>query len=225
MNRILVVDDEQDICEILKYNLEKAGYEVDTAFSAEEALTMPIEDFSLILLDVMLGGMSGFAMAEILKKDKVSSNVPIIFITAKDTENDTVTGFCLGADDYISKPFSLAEVLSRVKAVLKRTSGTISESFCNGKLVLDERGKRITVEGNEVGLTKKEFEILLLFLRNPGKVFSRENLLSEVWSGDNDVFERVVDVNINHLRAKLGILGSRIVTRHGYGYLFDDEVR
>ena len=119
--RILVVDDEEDLCEILKFNLENEGYEIETANSAEEALKMDISSYDLLLLDVMMGEISGFKMANILKKDRKTAHIPIIFITAKDTENDTITGFNLGADDYISKPFSLREVTARVKAVLRRT--------------------------------------------------------------------------------------------------------
>ena len=178
--RILVVDDEEDLCEILKFNLENEGFEVDTANSAEEALKMDISSYNLLLLDVMMGEISGFKMANMLKKNKKTDKVPIIFITAKDTENDTVTGFNLGADDYISKPFSLREVIARVKAVLRRTTTAETEQaperLVYQSLVIDITKKKVSIDGEEVQLTKKEFEILLLLVQNKGRVFSREDI-------------------------------------------------
>ena len=225
--RILVVDDEEDLCEILKFNLENEGYEVDTANSAEEALKMDISSYHLILLDVMMGEISGFKMANILKKDKKTAQVPIIFITAKDTENDTVTGFNLGADDYISKPFSLREVIVRVKAVLRRTATSdmekVPEQLSYQSLVIDITKKKVSIDGEEVPLTKKEFEILFLLLQNKGRVFSREGILSRIWSDEVYVLDRTIDVNITRLRKKIGIYGKRIVTRLGYGYCFETE--
>ena len=215
--RILVVDDEEDLCEILKFNLENEGYEVDTANSAEEALKMNISSYHLLLLDVMMGEISGFKMANILKKDKKTAQVPIIFITAKDTENDTVTGFNLGADDYISKPFSLREVIARVKAVLRRTATSdmekVPEQLSYQSLVIDITKKKVSIDGEEVPLTKKEFEILFLLLQNKGRVFSREDILSRIWSDEVYVLDRTIDVNITRLRKKIGIYGKRIVTR------------
>ena len=225
--RILVVDDEEDLCEILKFNLENEGYEVDTANSAEEALKMDISSYHLLLLDVMMGEISGFKMANILKKDKKTVHVPIIFITAKDTENDTVTGFNLGADDYISKPFSLREVIARVKAVLRRTvtpeAEKAPEQITYQTLVFDITKKKVSIDGEEVALTKKEFEILFLLLQNKGRVFSREDILARVWSDEVYVLDRTIDVNITRLRKKIGIYGKRIVTRLGYGYCFETE--
>ena len=225
--RILVVDDEEDLCEILKFNLENEGYEVDTANSAEEAMKMDISSYHLILLDVMMGEISGFKMANILKKDKKTAQVPIIFITAKDTENDTVTGFNLGADDYISKPFSLREVIARVKAVLRRTATSdmekVPEQLSYQSLVIDITKKKVSIDGEEVPLTKKEFEILFLLLQNKGRVFSREDILSRIWSDEVYVLDRTIDVNITRLRKKIGIYGKRIVTRLGYGYCFETE--
>ena len=219
--RILVVDDEEDLCEILKFNLENEGYEVDTANSAEEALKMNISSYHLLLLDVMMGEISGFKMANLLKKDKKTAQVPIIFITAKDTENDTVTGFNLGADDYISKPFSLREVIARVKAVLRRTATSDTEKapeqLCYQSLVIDITKKKVSIDGEEVPLTKKEFEILFLLLQNKGRVFSREDILSRIWSDEVYVLDRTIDVNITRLRKKIGTYGKRIVTRLGYG--------
>ena len=225
--RILVVDDEEDLCEILKFNLENEGYEVDTANSAEEALKMNISSYHLLLLDVMMGEISGFKMANLLKKDKKTAQVPIIFITAKDTENDTVTGFNLGADDYISKPFSLREVIARVKAVLRRTATSDTEKapeqLCYQSLVIDITKKKVSIDGEEVPLTKKEFEILFLLLQNKGRVFSREDILARIWSDEVYVLDRTIDVNITRLRKKIGTYGKRIVTRLGYGYCFETE--
>ena len=183
--KILVVDDEEDLCEILKFNLETEGYEVDTAFSAEEALKRDISSYQLLLLDVMMGEMSGFKMASLLRKNEKTAGIPIIFLTAKDTENDMLTGFSLGADDYISKPFSIRQVIARVKAVLRRTSNR--EKQPDGDLLtyetlsLDIKRIKATVDGKPVPLTKKEFEILRLLLENKGNVFSREEILSRVW--------------------------------------------
>ncbi|MBP1614629.1 MAG: putative two-component response regulator [Bacteroidetes bacterium] len=225
--RILVVDDEEDLCEILKFNLENEGYEVDTANSAEEALKKEISSYNLLLLDVMMGEISGFKMANVLKKDKKTANVPIIFITAKDTENDTVTGFNLGADDYISKPFSLREVIARVKAVLKRTATAetekVPERIVYQSLVIDITKKKVSIDEKEISLTKKEFEILFLLLQNKGRVFSREDILSRIWSDEVYVLDRTIDVNITRLRKKIDVYGKRIVTRLGYGYCFETE--
>lgn len=225
--RILVVDDEEDLCEILKFNLENEGYEVDTAHSAEEALKMEIAGYDLLLLDVMMGEISGFKMANMLKKDKKTAGVPIIFITAKDTENDTVTGFNLGADDYISKPFSLREVIARVKAVLRRTATSenerLPEQISYQSLVIDITKKKVSIDGAEVPLTKKEFEILCLLLQNKGRVFSREDILGRIWSDEVYVLDRTIDVNITRLRKKIGAYGKCIVTRLGYGYCFETE--
>lgn len=223
--RILVVDDEDDLCEILKFNLENEGYWVDTANSAEEALKMDLASYDLLLLDVMMGEISGFKMASMLKKNKATAQIPIIFITAKDTENDTVTGFNLGADDYISKPFSLREVLARVKAVLRRTQTekqeVVTDRIAYKTLVLDRSKKKVCIDEQEVALTKKEFEILSLLLQYKGKVFSREDILSKVWTDEVYVLDRTIDVNITRLRKKIGDYGKCIVTRLGYGYCFE----
>lgn len=225
--RILVVDDEEDLCEILKFNLEMEGYMVDTANSAEEALKLELPRYNLILLDVMMGEISGFKMASMLKKDKKTAQVPIIFITAKDTENDTVTGLTLGADDYISKPFSLREVIARVKAVLRRTATRETEQrqerLVHQSLVIDITKKKVSIDDKEVSLTKKEFEILLLLVQNKGRVFSREDILARIWSDEVYVLDRTIDVNITRLRKKIGVYGKNIVTRLGYGYCFESE--
>lgn len=221
---ILVVDDEEDLCEILKYNLEMEGYTVDTANSAEEALKLNLTHYRLLLLDVMMGEISGFKMASLLKKNPDTAQIPIIFITAKDTENDTLTGFNLGADDYISKPFSLKEVSARVRAVLRRTSTvqTPAEDVLQYRsLTVNLPQKKVTIDGEETSLTKKEFEILALLLQHPGRVFSREDILTRVWNDEVYVLDRTIDVNITRLRKKIGVYGKQIVTRLGYGYCFE----
>lgn len=224
--RILVVDDEEDLCEILKFNLEMEGYQVDTANSAEEALKLELTRYDLLLLDVMMGEISGFKMARMMKQNKDTANIPIIFITAKDTENDTITGFNLGADDYISKPFSLREVILRVKAVLRRTGNVQTdneEKLTYKGLTIDIPKKKVTINDEEISLTKKEFEILLFLLQNQGRVFSREDILARVWHDEVYVLDRTIDVNITRLRKKIGEYGQRIVTRLGYGYCFECE--
>lgn len=225
--RILVVDDEEDLCEILKFNLENEGYEVDTAYSAEEALKLNLSAYHLFLLDVMMGEISGFHLARMIKLDAKTAHIPIIFITAKDTENDTIHGFNIGADDYISKPFSIREVLVRVKAVIRRTAHHApkeqAERLVYKELVLDTIKKKVSISGVEIALTKKEFEILYLLLQNKGRVFSRETILEKVWQEDVYVLDRTIDVNITRLRKKIGAYGKCIVTRLGYGYCFETE--
>ena len=219
--KILVVDDEPDLREILQCNLEAAGYDVDTASSAEEALQMMNRCPSLVLLDVMMGGMSGFALAKVLREER-GLKVPIIFLTAKDTEEDLLHGFSVGADDYISKPFSLQEVMARVKAVLRRAEVTESaERPTSAELLqLDAERKVVRIGSAEIPLSKKEFGILSMLTANPGKVFSREQILEEVWQGESYVLDRTVDVHIAHVRKKLGDMGNRIVNRQGHGYCF-----
>ena len=219
--KILVVDDEPDLREILQCNLEAAGYDVDTASSAEEALQMMNRCPSLVLLDVMMGGMSGFALAKVLREER-GLKVPIIFLTAKDTEEDLLHGFSVGADDYISKPFSLQEVMARVKAVLRRAEVTESaERPTSAELLqLDAERKVVRIGSAEIPLSKKEFGILNILTANPGKVFSREQILEEVWQGESYVLDRTVDVHIAHVRKKLGDMGNRIVNRQGHGYCF-----
>lgn len=224
--RILVVDDEQDLCEILSFNLETEGYLVDTANSAEEALQMDVPSYHLLLLDVMMGGMSGFQMAKHLKENPVTANIPIIFLTARDTENDTVTGFNLGADDYISKPFSIREVMVRIRAVLRRTAeqnGTAEEPTVIGYqgLLLNLDKKTVSIDGENVPFTKTEFELLRLLLEEKGRVFSRQELIDRVWPKDVMVLDRTVDVNITRMRKKVGRFAKCIVTRLGFGYYFD----
>ncbi|MDR2955907.1 MAG: response regulator transcription factor [Prevotella sp.] len=220
---ILIVDDEPDIREILQFNLENEGYKIDLAESAEEASKVLSPKHKLILLDVMMGGISGFKFADQLKKN--GNNTPIIFITAKDTENDMLTGFSLGGDDYISKPFSIKEVVARVKSVVRRTT---DDSLAHGAdklemndLIIDFDTKTVTVDKETIDLTKTEFNILVLLVENAGRIFSRMEILDKAWRDDGIVLERTVDVHIARLRKKIGIYGDYIVNRTGYGYTFN----
>lgn len=222
--KVLVVDDEQNLCEILAYNLRNNGYEVTEANSAEEALELPLESFDLLLLDVMMGGLSGFDLARRLKANEQTAHVPIIFLTAKDTEQDTLQGFGLGADDYIAKPFRIMEVLARVKAVLNRSTHSVQtapDTLRYEHLVLNLNTKTVTVDGEEVAFTKTEFELLRLLLEYKGRVFSRQELIDQVWPSDVMVLDRTVDVNITRLRKKIGRYAPCISTRLGYGYYFN----
>ena len=222
--RILVTDDEEDLCEILKFNLETEGYLVDTVHSAEEALLLDLQIYDLILLDVMMGEISGFKLASMIRKDERLHRIPIIFLTARDSENDKLTGFNIGGDDYIAKPFSIREVQARVKAILRRTASAEEPEATELRyetLSIDMRSKKCYIDGKEQALTKKEFEILHLLLEHPGQVFSREEILSQVWSDEVYVLDRTIDVNITRLRKKIGVYGKCIVTRLGYGYCFE----
>jgi DNA-binding response OmpR family regulator len=188
-------------------------------------LKKDITQYNLLLLDVMMGVISGFKMARILNEDPKTANIPIIFLTAKDTENDRLTGFNIGADDYISKPFSIREVLARVKAVLRRVESNQElnevKELRHENLVMSLNNKKVTLGGDEVSFTKKEFEILKLFLENKNRVFTREEILSRVWSDEVVVLDRTIDVNITRLRKKIGDYGKQIITRLGYGYCFE----
>lgn len=224
--RILVVDDEETLCDALAFNLEAEGYDVDTAHSAEEALTHDLARYDLILLDIMMGEISGTQLARIMKSNPTTAQVPIIFCTAKDTEEDMIKGLDLGADDYIMKPYSLKAVLARVRTVLRRTSSRhVSQSEKTDEvvykgLVLSLRDRTCHVDGSEVKMPKKEFEILLRLVSNIGQVFSRVELLKAIWTDDVVVLDRVIDVNITRIRQKIGRYGKNIVTRSGYGYIF-----
>jgi len=221
--KILIVDDEEDLCEILQYNLDNAGFVTDVAHSAEEALKKPLFGYDLFLLDVMMGAMSGYKLSEKIRKEfKITA--PIIFLTAKDTENDILTGFSLGADDYIPKPFSVNELLARLKAVLKRSESEEkknNEIFVYGNIKLDNVRKRVIIADEKIDLTKKEYDILKLFLENEGKIFTREDILHRIWGGDVIVTDRTVDVNITRMRSKIGQFGSCLKNKTGYGYFFE----
>ncbi|MBQ7941300.1 MAG: response regulator transcription factor [Muribaculaceae bacterium] len=225
---VLVVDDERTLCDVLKLNLELDGYCVDVAYSAEEALKMPLYKYSLILLDVMMEEMSGFEFTSAIRADEKLKNIPVILCTAKDTENDLVNGFMCGADDYIKKPFSMKELLLRVKSVLRRSCvgqqlDKANQLITYKTLEIDLEKKECYIDGEEIPFTKKELGILKLLLSNCGKVFSREEILNEVWDEDVYVVDRTIDVNINRLRKKLGKYGNNIITKQGYGYGFKNE--
>ena len=222
--RILVVDDEETLCEVLRLNLENEGYDVDIALSAEEALKLDIRQYSLILLDIMMGEISGIRFAKILKSDVGTAGIPIIFCTARDSEDDMVKGLNLGADDYITKPYTIRNVIARVKSVLRRTSGQKIADKHNrlavDGLILDMDLKTCSVDGNEVNLTKKEFELLAFLITNKGKICSRDQILANVWSDEVIVLDRTIDVNITRIRQKIGEYGACIITRAGFGYGF-----
>lgn len=219
--KILIVDDEKDLCEILEFNLSSEGYETIVANSAEQALKMPLEQFDLILLDVMMGGISGYKMASRIRKELLLS-IPIIFMTAKTEENDILTGFNVGGDDYISKPFSIKEMVARIKAVLKRGKQENAQSniYKVDNLEVDVDSKMVYIDSEAVSLTRKEFEILSLLLKHHGQYISREDILDRVWSDDVIVTERNVDVNIARLRKKIGNYGNNIKGKSGFGYAF-----
>lgn len=230
--RILVVDDEESLCEILKFNLLREGYDVETALSAEEALALDLAGFDLLILDVMMGELSGFSFAKILRKRPETEGLPIIFCTARDTEEDKIRGLDIGADDYIAKPFSVAEVMARVRSVLRRTARhseptaeDTSESndiLSFGDLVVNTRNKSCRIGNEEVALTRKEFDILVLLLSHKGTILSREQIMKRVWSDEVVVLDRTIDVNITRMRKKLGHYGNHIITRTGYGYGFEE---
>ncbi len=228
---ILIVDDEETLCEVLKLNLENEGYDVDTALSAEEALQLDLKRYSLILLDIMMGEISGIKMAKMLKNDVTTADIPIIFCTARDSEDDMIMGLNLGADDYIMKPYTIRNVIARVKSVLRRTSVQKIPATATSKklsmlkvegLHLDLEFKCCSVDGKEVKLARKEFELLAYLISHRGKICSREQILSRIWSDEVVVLDRTIDVNITRLRSKIGKYGSYIVTRSGFGYGFRD---
>lgn len=222
--RILVVDDEETLCEVLKLNLENEGYDVDTALSAEDALQLDLKRYSLILLDIMMGEISGIRFAKMLKSDVGTAGIPIIFCTARDSEDDMIKGLDLGADDYITKPYTIRNVIARVRTVLRRTSGhKVIEKpsiLREGGLLLDLDLKTCHADGTEIKLTKKEFELLAFLIANKGKICSRDQILANVWSDEVIVLDRTIDVNITRIRQKIGNYGACIITRAGFGYGF-----
>jgi len=219
--KILVVDDEMDLCEIMQFNLQSEGFEVDTCLSGEEALKMPLKKYDLFLLDVMMEGISGFRLADKIRNE-VKINTPIIFLTAKTGENNLLTGFNVGADDFIEKPYSIREVVARIKAVLKRNDKKSEEVILVNDLEFHLTKKLVSIKGEQIELTRKEFDILSMLLKNKGRYISREEIINVVWSDDVVVTERNVDVNIARLRKKIGSYGKCIKGRTGYGYIFEE---
>ncbi len=231
--KILVIDDEESICEILKYNLEKEGYEVDTALSAEEALEMDLPSYSLFIVDIMMDQLSGFDFAKRLKNNDDVENTPIIFCSALSGEDDTVMGLNIGADDYITKPFKIPEVLARVRSVLRRSHVTrdIAQIRKEGRyeadivfhgLRVNRNRKECMIDGEPLALSRTEFDLLLFFLTHRNRIYSREEIINEVWDKNVVVTNRTVDTNLTRLRKKLGSYGKHIETRVGFGYGFKE---
>jgi len=222
--KILIVDDEKDLCEILEFNLESEGYAIDVVHSGEDALKKPLEEYDLILLDVMMSGITGFKVANVIRKEK-KLEMPIIFLTAKTEENDILTGFNVGADDYISKPFSIKEIIARIKAILKRGTKTekTESQFVFKDLKINIQKKEISIGGESINLTRKEYEILVLLMKNMGQYISREEILKNIWNYDVIVTDRNVDVNIARLRKKIGEYSDNIKGKSGYGYCFTNK--
>lgn len=223
VKKILVVDDEETLCDALAFNLEMEGYKCDMAYSAEEALTRNLTEYNLILLDIMMGDISGIQLARILKSNPATASIPIIFCTAKDSEEDMIKGLDIGADDYIMKPYSLKAMLARIRTVLRRVPSNnmpVDDTASYKGLVMSSRNRMCVVDGVEVNLPRKEFEILFKLLSHIGQVFSREELLRSIWPDGVVVVDRVIDVNITRIRHKIGVYGRNIVTRSGYGYGF-----
>ena len=221
---ILIVDDEEDLCEVLRFNLLNEGYQVDVAYSAEEAMSRDVEDYDLLLLDVMLGDISGFKMAHMIRSNPITATTPIIFLSARDSENDRLTGFNLGAEDYITKPFYLRELLARIHAVVSRINKKLTAAIkmiSYDRLNMNLTNKQVFIESDEIKFTKKEFEILKLFLENQNRLFTREELLARVWPEEAFVLNRTIDVNITRIRKKIGVYERNIVTKLGLVYCFE----
>lgn len=235
--KILVIDDEESVCEILKFNLEKEGYEVDCAYSAEEALDMDLDDYSLFMVDIMMGGLSGFDFAKRVRNVTATEEKPILFCSALSDEDYVVKGLNIGADDYVTKPFVIGEVLARVRAILRRTGHkqqrsasdieaqqSIYESDVTFKgLRIDRNDKEVYIDNELVTLTRTEYDILLFFLTHRNRIYSREELIKNVWGDDVVVTGRTIDTNITRLRKKLGDYDKYIVTRQGFGYGFKEK--
>lgn len=223
--KVLLVDDEQDIVEFLHYNLVQAGFEVITAFDGEEALKRMKENPDLVILDIMMPKMNGYDVCSKIRKIKDHEKTPVIFLTAKAGEADEIRGLDIGADDFIRKPISPSKLIARVKANLRKTDTTEekrekSKKIIAGPVLIDRESYRIYVDDEEMVFPKKEFEILAHLASNPGKVFPREKLLSEIWGSDIFVVERTVDVHVRKIREKLGKHSELIETIKGVGYRF-----
>ena len=221
--KILVVDDEEDLCEILQFNLKQEGFEVDVAYSSEQALKLDLCKYDFFLLDIMMGEISGLELARIIRRNPDLSEKPILFLSAKDSEADKLIGFNAGADDYVAKPFSIKEVIARIYVICKRvfSESKTEADFEFEDLKLISESKRVTINGFDVGLTKTEYEILLLLLSHKGRIYSREEIMNKVWEGDTYVGDRTVDVNVRRIRKKIGDYHKLIKTKSGYGYYFD----
>lgn len=232
--KILVIDDEEALCEILKYNLEKAGYDVDCAYSAEEALEMDLTVYQLMIVDIMMEAMSGYDFAKRVRSEAATEFTPFIFCSALNGEDDTVMGLNIGADDYITKPFVIGEVLARVRAVLRRsqhaaqseaaTDNSYAADVTYNGLRIDRNEKLVYLDGQELNLTRTEYDILLFFLTHRNRIYSREELIEKIWDSNVVVTIRTIDTNIARLRKKIGDYGNNIVTRLGFGYGFKEKI-
>lgn len=224
MNKILIVDDEESLCNALSEYLRLEGYDTMTAHNAVEALSHVSIGTDLILLDIMMPGISGTELARMLKNNPETASIPIIFLTARDSDTDMVAGLKLGADDYIAKPYNIQNVIARIEAVLRRTGGLGSGgNTAEGKDVVVDRALMTCRAGNmELKLPRKEFEILAFLLENSGRLYSREALLERIWPDNVIVSDRTVDVHVARLRSKLGEFGRHLVSRSGYGYGWKD---
>lgn len=235
--RILVIDDEEAVCEILKFNLEKEGYEVDCAYSAEEALDMDLAPYDLFMVDIMMDKLSGYDFAKQIRNVTETESKPILFCSALTDEDAVVKGLNIGADDYVTKPFVIGEVLARVRAILRRAGitakrtatdieqqETLYESDITFKgLRLDRNDKECYLDGEQITLTRTEFELLLFFLTHRNRILSREEIIRGVWGDDVVVSERSVDTNVTQLRKKLGVYEKYLTTRQGFGYGFKEK--
>lgn len=232
--KILVIDDEESLCEILKFNLEKEGYEVDTAYSAEEALDMDLRPYSLFIVDIMMGHLSGFDFAKRVRNVTETENTPILFCSAMSDEDCVVMGLNIGGDDYVTKPFVIGEVLARVRALLRRSArqaAVAAEADVQEKLEsdivfrglrIDRNDKTVHLDGEEIQLTRKEYDLLLYFLTHRNRIYSRAEIIEKVWGDDVVVSDRTIDTNITRLRGKIGEYSNNIVTRQGFGYGFKE---
>lgn len=232
--KILVIDDEESLCEILKFNLEKEGYEVDTAYSAEEALDMDLRPYSLFIVDIMMDHLSGFDFAKRVRNVTETENTPILFCSAMSDEDCVVMGLNIGGDDYVTKPFVIGEVLARVRALLRRSArqATVAaEADVQEKLEsdivfrglrIDRNDKTVHLDGEEIQLTRKEYDLLLYFLTHRNRIYSRAEIIEKVWGDDVVVSDRTIDTNITRLRGKIGEYSNNIVTRQGFGYGFKE---
>lgn len=223
--KILVVDDEEDLCEILQFNLKQGGFEVDVAYSSEQALKLDLIEYDFFLLDIMMGELSGIELAKIIRRNPDLKEKPILFITAKTSEQDKLIGFQAGADDFVSKPFSVKEIIARINVICKRTFSNSNKEgdyeFEGLKMISDS--KKVTIADIDIGLTKTEYEILKLLISNESRIFSREEIMSIVWKDDTFIGDRTVDVNVRRIRKKIGDYHKLIKTKSGYGYYFEPK--
>lgn len=232
--RILVIDDEEAVCEILKFNLEKEGYEVDCAYSAEEALDMDLSGYSLFMVDIMMDQLSGYDFAKRVRNVTETEFTPILFCSALSNEDSVVKGLNIGADDYVTKPFVIGEVLARVRAILRRSGqathrmpavnecADYESDVIFRTLRIDRNDKTVYLDGEELPLTRTEYDILLFFLIHRNRIYSREEIINQVWGDDVVVTNRTIDTNITRLRKKIGQYSNNLVTRQGFGYGFKE---